>query len=342
VILDVENLSVSYRSPSGVLDAVSNVSFKLSEGEVLGVVGESGSGKTTLALAIARLLDDRVGFYKSGKIRLLGLDMITAKESDVRRMRGSSLFMIFQDPFASLNPLMRIKDQLIEAISIRCKSTGEAFDPKNAFEVAIDALRAVRIGDPADVANRFPHQLSGGQNQRVMLAMAVVEKPKLLIADEPTTALDVTTQSQVLDLLSEIVRANRMSVLFVTHDLAIAGSISDRIMVMYGGMVQEIGPARSVLSDPKHPYTVGLINSIPSGNKKQRRLEHIPGSFSWTAELKTKCAFSPRCGYSREACELGIPSLIQIATTNGSESSDKNKRFVRCINYGELYDERRV
>ncbi|HXZ89437.1 MAG TPA: ABC transporter ATP-binding protein, partial [Candidatus Dormibacteraeota bacterium] len=188
-------------------------------------------------------------------------------------------------------------------------------------------LKSVRIGDAKDVMERYPHQLSGGQNQRIMLAMALAEKPSLLIADEPTTALDVTTQAQVLLLLKEIRQKSKMSVVYVTHDLAVAASISDRIAVLYGGMVQEIGPAKQVLMDPKHPYTLGLIKSIPSKAKNEGSLDAIKGAFSWD-DVGDMCAFAPRCPLAREACRKGIPALNQLDETQ-----------IRCINYGEAYEQ---
>jgi oligopeptide/dipeptide ABC transporter ATP-binding protein len=327
-ILNVENLSVSYRTPSGVIDALTNIDLTLQEGKILSIVGESGSGKSTLALAISRLLDERVAVYRKGRIEFMGVDMITAKESVVRTLRGTSLFMIFQDPFASLNPLLRISDQLIEAISIRDERQGKQVDREKALEEAVDSLKAVRIGDARDIASRYPHQLSGGQNQRVMLAMALVEKPKLLIADEPTTALDATTQAQVLALLKELVTTTGMSVLFITHDLVTAGSISDTIAVTYAGMIMEYGSAKDVLNSPKHPYSVGLIHSVPSTSKDEGRLEPIKGSFSWASVPKGKCSFLPRCSYAHGACEVGVPALVV------SEG-----RLVRCVNFGEKYDE---
>ena len=288
---------------------------------MFGVVGESGSGKSTLALAIAHLLDDRVAKYTGGEINLLGVNLLKASRSAVNNLRGTGIFMVFQDPFMSLDPLETVGSQLLEAIRVRMKRASRHFEKEKAIKLAIQSLESVRIGDASNIMKRYPHQLSGGQNQRIMLAMAVAESPKLLIADEPTTALDVTTQGQVLNLLKEIVADTRMSVLYITHDLAVAGSLCDKIAVLYGGLVQEVGPTRDILLSPEHPYTVGLISSIPSKSKKDGRLNAISGSFSWK-DVENKCAFAARCPYVHDICLAGVPDQIQ-----------RGERLVRCVNY---------
>ncbi len=325
-VLQVENLSVDYSGRAGTVHALQNISLSIAEGEVLGVVGESGSGKTTLALAVSRLLDDHSAMYKAEAINFLGNDMLRGGASDVDRLRGTQIFMIFQDPFLSLNPLMRIQNQIIEAVKVRYKRSTKTFNKHDAENEVIENLKAVRIGDAEEVAKRYPHQLSGGQNQRVMLAMALTERPRLLIADEPTTALDVTTQAQVLNLLKEIVEKTQMSVMFITHDLAVAGSLCDRILVLYGGMAMEVGPTQKVLNEPHHPYTIGLIKSIPSKTKAEGPLDAIRGSYD-SSELERICAFTPRCPFVRDACRRGVPALIQLGD-----------RSVRCVNFGEEYE----
>jgi peptide/nickel transport system ATP-binding protein len=325
-ILDVENLSVDYRTPSSMVHALRNVSLTVNEGEVLSLVGESGSGKSTFALAVSRLLPSNATLLKGGRVRFRGKDLMELKKSQIRQVRGTGIFMVFQNVFLSLNPLMKIKYQVTEAIKVRSKRTSENLGRKEAEGEVASILKSVRIGDAEDIMERYPHQLSGGQNQRVMLAMALAEKPSLLIADEPTTALDVTTQAQVLLLLKEIKEKSKMSVVYVTHDLAVAASISDRIAVLYGGMVQEIGPAQQILSDPKHPYTIGLIKSIPSKAKVEGPLDAIKGAFSWD-DVGNVCAFAPRCPLAREACRKGIPALNQL-----------DKTLIRCIDYGETYE----
>jgi peptide/nickel transport system ATP-binding protein len=326
-ILDVENLSVDYATPSSVVHALRSVSLTVNEGEVLALVGESGSGKSTFALAVSKLLPSNATLLKGGRVLFRGRDIMQQKKPQIEQVRGTGIFMIFQNVFLSLNPLMKIKRQVTEAISVRSKRTSERLDKSEAESEVASILKSVRIGDAEDVMERYPHQLSGGQNQRIMLAMALAEKPSLLIADEPTTALDVTTQAQVLLLLKEIKEKSKMSIIYVTHDLAVAASISDRIAVLYGGMVQEIGPARQILSDPKHPYTLGLIKSIPSKAKNEGPLDAIKGAFSWDA-VGDACAFAPRCPLAREACTKGIPALNQL-----------DKTLIRCLNYGERYEQ---
>jgi len=326
-VLQVDRLSVDYAAASWVIHAVRDVSLSIQEGEVLGVVGESGSGKTTLALAIARLLKIPPAVHKSGSILLDGNDISQAHSPEIDRLRGTGIFMIFQDPFQSLNPLMKVKDQMLEAIAVRSRRDSQPFKKRDAELQAISYLKTVRIGDAEDVAERYPHQISGGQSQRVMLAMALAERPRLLIADEPTTALDVTTQAQILTVLKEIVARTRMGVLFVTHDLAVAGVLCNRVAVMYGGIVQEIGPTDRILIEPKHPYTVGLINSLPKGTKEEGPLVAIRGSFN-PEGLEKICAFAPRCPLVHEACWKGVPF-----------QNDVDGVGVRCLNYGEKYEQ---
>jgi peptide/nickel transport system ATP-binding protein len=325
-VLRVEGLTVDYRGRGSEFHALRDVSLSIQQGEVLGVVGESGSGKTTLALAIARLLSSPPAIHRGGKILFQGSDISRIPPSKIDSLRGTGIFMIFQDPFQSLNPLMRIKDQIIEAVAVRSRRSSTPFDREAAHQEAISHLRTVRIGDADDVAERYPHQISGGQIQRVMLAMALAERPQLLIADEPTTALDVTTQSQILAVLKDIVQQTKMAVLFVTHDLAVAGVICSRMAVMYGGMIQEAGPAGKILFEPKHPYTTGLINSMPTKAKGEGPLMAIAGSYD-PVGLGGICSFAPRCPLAREACRKGVPALNSV-----------DGAMVRCVNFGENYE----
>jgi len=321
-VITVSDLSVDYRA-AGVVHALRDISFGISPGEILGVVGESGSGKTTLALAVSRLLASPPAQYASGQILFDETNMLKASPSEIDSLRGTGMFMVFQDPMMSLNPLMKIKDQIIEGIAVRCRRRRETFDRATAEKEVNEHLTSVRIGDASDVASRYPHQLSGGQNQRIMLAIALAEKPKLLIADEPTTALDVTSQAQVLNVLKVIVEESKMAMMYITHDLVVAGSFCNRIAVMYGGMIQEIGSAEQVMRDPKHPYSSGLITSLPSQRKVDGPLVGISGTFSWD-EIAGICAFAPRCPLVRDDCKKGVPALVRVGPGQ-----------VRCINYGE-------
>jgi peptide/nickel transport system ATP-binding protein len=325
-VLRVDGLTVDYRAGGGQVHALKNVSLSIQEGEIVGVVGESGSGKSTLALAVSRLLRSPPAIQRSGSIVFGGSDIAQLLPSEIDNLRGTGIFMVFQDPFLSLNPLMRIKDQIVEAIAVRLKRGSSPFNREAAEREAVSHLKTVRIGDAEDIAERYPHQISGGQIQRVMLAMALAERPQLLVADEPTTALDVTTQSQILAVLKDIVEETKMGVLFVTHDLAVAGVICDQMTVLYGGMVQEAGPTNRILFEPKHPYTVGLINSLPSKTKTEGPLAAIKGSFN-PAGLEEICLFAPRCPLARDECRKGVPAQNTVDGT-----------VVRCINYGENYE----
>jgi len=326
-VLRVEGLTVDYGVGGGTVHALRDVSLSIQEGEIVGVVGESGSGKSTLALAVSRLLRSPPAVQRGGSITFRGSEISQMQPSEIDRLRGTGIFMVFQDPFLSLNPLMKVKDQIAEVIAVRTKRSSSPYDRSSAEGEAVAHLKTVRIGDAEDIAERYPHQISGGQIQRVMLAMALAARPQLLVADEPTTALDVTTQAQILAVLKEIVGTTKMGVLYVTHDLAVAGVICDRMAVLYGGMVQEAGPTDKILFEPKHPYTVGLMNSIPSKTKKEGPLTAIRGSFN-PEGLGGICSFAPRCPLVREECRRGIPAQNPV-----------DGRVVRCINYGENYEQ---
>ena len=322
-ILEIERMSVDFNVQSGKVRALTDVSLSLRQGEVLSLVGESGSGKSTIALAVSRLLAPNAVVSEETKILFRGADITRIKRAKMTSLRGTEIFMIFQNPFMSLNPLMRIRDQIKEAIDVRDRRSKRGRESDIEEEIA-SVLKSVKIGDVEDVMHRYPHQLSGGQNQRIMLAMALAETPSLLIADEPTTALDVTTQAQVLSLIKEVIKKTGMSMLFITHDLAVATSISDRIAVLYGGMVQEVGLARQIVMEPKHPYTIGLIQSIPNKSKKDGRLDAIKGSFN-LAGLESMCAFYPRCPLAHETCKEAVPALVNV----------DSGRYARCVNYVE-------
>ena len=289
--------------------------------ERFSIVGESGSGKSTFALAVSKLLPRNAIILEGGKISFRGKDLMELKKPQIRQVRGTGIFMIFQNVFLSLNPLMRIKRQVIEAIDVRSKRTGEKPEKKKAESEVTSILKSVRIGDAEDIMERYPHQLSGGQNQRIMLAMALAEKPSLLIADEPTTALDVTTQAQVILLLKEIRDETKMSIVYVTHDLGVAASISDRIAVLYGGMVQELGPAKQVLSDPKHPYTLALLSAIPDPDPSTRNANKsvIQGDVPSPINIPPGCRFRSRCPYATQKCADEFPPYVEVEPSHWIE-----------------------
>jgi len=322
-LLEINNLSIVYRTPFGIVKALDDVSLSLDKGESLAVVGESGSGKSTLALAIARLLPPNAR-YVSGSIIFDGIDILRLSESEFRKIRGTGIFMVFQEPFTSLNPVYKVKDQLLEALRIRYEREGVVFDESKAINEIISVLRDVRMPDPELIIERYPHQLSGGQIQRVMIAMGLLMRPKLYIADEPTSALDVTVQAQLLKLLKDLKREYGISILFITHDIAVASVIGDRIAVLYAGQLMELGDTKSVIYDPRHPYTKALLNSVPRISKYEGKLPIIGGSVPNLLNPPSGCRFHPRCPYATDVCKKEVPKIIKV-----------NNTYVRCHLYGQ-------
>ena len=329
--LKVSGLWVDYRTKATWASAVRGVDLTVGAGEVIGVVGESGSGKSSLALAIMKLLPANA--KARGRIEVLGRDMVGLPSRESHHYRGAGMTMIFQEPMTSLNPVMRVSEQLSEAV----RSRGEHHklemyradslivpggrDPRFALgpersappsKEAVDALRQVRISDPERTASKYPHELSGGERQRVMIAMSFLLRPRVLVADEPTTALDVTTQAQVLSLLLGLSRDEGTSVIFVSHDILVVGQVAQRVAVMYAGEVVELGPTEAVLKNPLHPYTKGLIGSIPSGFKGGKRIEQIPGSPPDILALPSGCKFNPRCKFAMERCRTEETSMKEM------------------------------
>ena len=322
-LLEINNLSIVYRTPFGIVKALDDVSLSLDKGESLAVVGESGSGKSTLALAITRLLPPNAR-YVSGSIIFDGIDILRLSESEFRKIRGTGIFMVFQEPFTSLNPVYKVKDQLLEALRIRYEREGVVFDESKAINEIISVLRDVRMPDPELIIERYPHQLSGGQIQRVMIAMGLLMRPKLYIADEPTSALDVTVQAQLLKLLKDLKREYGISILFITHDIAVASVIGDRIAVLYAGQLMELGDTKSVIYDPRHPYTKALLNSVPRISKYEGKLPIIGGSVPNLLNPPSGCRFHPRCPYATDICKKEVPKIIKV-----------NNTYVRCHLYGQ-------
>jgi oligopeptide/dipeptide ABC transporter ATP-binding protein len=308
--LEVRGLTVELPTDAGWVRPVNDVSFSLAEGETLGIVGESGSGKTMLSLALMGL--EPPGARRSGEAWIRAHDgartnLITASRKEIRAMRGRDIAMIFQEPMTALNPVMRIGAQVEEAIRVH--------DPRStAAEIrrrAIEALTRAAVPEPERRARQYPHQLSGGLRQRVMTAIALAAGPGILIADEPTTALDVTVQKQILELLAQLRRDLQLSMLFITHDLGVVAQIADRVMVMYAGRIVEEGPTAEMLRQPRHPYTEGLLRAAP--RLERGTLTPIPGTVPELGALPPGCAFGPRCGLHIPECDSAMPSLRSVA-----------------------------
>jgi peptide/nickel transport system ATP-binding protein len=300
VLLSVEHLTTVFDTARGPLPAVSDVSFQIRTGETLGLVGESGSGKSVTALSILRLVQPP-GRIAGGALRFKGRDLLSLGERDMREVRGADISLIFQEPMTALNPVFTVGDQIGEALLVHDRATR-----RDAKGKAIELLHAVGIPNPASRVSDYPHQLSGGMRQRVMIAIALACRPALVIADEPTTALDVTIQAQILDLLRDMKSAFNLSLLLITHDLGIIAETADRVAVMYAGRIVETGPVADILNNPAHPYTRGLLASIPGGTPG-RRLRAIEGSVPVIGALPPGCAFNPRCPDRFDPCTSAPP-----------------------------------
>ncbi len=310
VRLEVKNLSVSFSTLSGRVHAVRNVSFSLLEGETLAIVGESGSGKTVTCRALMRLLAKNAAIDK-GEILLDGTDLLPLKESSMRKIRGNDIAMVFQDPMTSLDPTMKIGKQIEEAITLHRK-VGRGQARKRMLEL----LKLVGIEEPERRCRQYPHEFSGGQRQRIVIAIVLACDPKVLIADEPTTALDVTMQAQIIDLLKDLKKKLNTSIIFITHDLGVVANVADRVAVMYGGKIVEIGLSDEVFYDPRHPYTWGLLQSMPSLDEGMTALYNIPGSPPNLLSLPEGDAFAPRNAYALAVDELYEPPLFKVSETH--------------------------
>jgi peptide/nickel transport system ATP-binding protein len=301
-LLDVSDLRVYFHTDGGTSKAVDGVSFSINQGETLGLVGESGCGKSVTAYSILQLVPAPPARYAGGEIRFRGKNLLALKDNEMRRVRGNMISMIFQEPMSSLNPIMRIGRQITEAILAHQKKS-----KREAREMAIEMLRRVGIPSPETRFDEYPHQMSGGMKQRAMIAMALVCRPQLLIADEPTTALDVTIQAQILDLLNELQRELGMSVLLITHDLGVVAATCDRVVVMYAGRVVEYAPVAGLFDKPKHPYTHGLFRSLPTLTEKKEKLAVIPGAVPSPLDFPSGCRFRTRCSMAQEVCKQEPP-----------------------------------
>lgn len=316
-LLEIIDLYTFFDTKRGTVKAVNNVSYTVEEGKTLGVVGESGSGKSVSAMSILRLLDGN-GYIAGGEILFNGVDLTKLPLSEMYKIRGNDISVIFQEPMTSLNPVFSIEQQLSEPFIIH-----QGLSKKEAAEKSVDLLREVKIPNPEIVAKQYPHQLSGGMRQRVMIAMALACRPKLLIADEPTTALDVTIQAQILRLMNDLKRENGTSILFITHDLGVINEMADDVVVMYCGQVVEQAPARVIFTncEKSHPYTEGLMYSIPRLNDDRKKLDPIPGAVPHPLDLPKGCKFAPRCKYCTQKCIDAEPELKQVA----------EGQYVRCF-----------
>ena len=307
MLLSVKNLSTEFPVKKGIVKAVEDVSFDVDAGEILAIVGESGSGKSVTSLSVMGLLAEP-GHVAGGSMEFEGQDLVTLSEREYRELRGNDMAMIFQEPMTSLNPVYRVGKQIVEAIR-----THENVSKKEARERAIDMLRKVGIPSPEKRIDDYPHQMSGGMRQRVMIAMALSCNPKLLIADEPTTALDVTIQAQILDLLRRLRDDTGMAVLLITHDLGVVSETADRVVVMYCGQVVEEAEVRTLFDHPMHPYTLGLLKSIPRlEDDDSKRLYMIKGMVPNPLEMPPGCHFSDRCDSCMDICREKIPDLVDV------------------------------
>lgn len=316
VVLELNDLQTHFFTDDGVIPAVDGISLKIHKSEVVGIVGESGSGKSITALSIIQLVPSPTGKIVGGNINYKGENLINASKRRMRSIRGNEIAMIFQEPMTSLDPLFTIGDQLGESIRLHQKMSR-----KEARKKSIELLNLVGIPRADAVIDEYPHQLSGGMRQRVMIAMAMSCDPEILIADEPTTALDVTIQAQILDLMRHLNKEKDMAILLITHDLGVVAEMCDRVVVMYSGQVVEEGETRTILKDPQHPYTKGLIRSLPNIHKKVQKLYSIPGTVPRPKLGRVGCRFAPRCEYAFDRCFQEDPELYTL----------ENGRSSRCF-----------
>lgn len=313
-LLEVKDLVIHYVTDDSTVCAVNSISLSVGEGETLGLVGETGAGKTTAALGILRLIPDPPGLIKGGEILFDGEDLLKKKEAGMRKIRGNDISMIFQDPMTALNPVLRVGDQIQEVLHLHGKCS--------KAEAALKGLRMLEmVGIPAERSIEYPHEFSGGMRQRVVIAIALACSPRLLIADEPTTALDVTIQAQVLKMMKALRDEMKSSMILITHDLGVVAGICDKVAIMYAGEIIENGTVEHIFDDPSHPYTVGLFGSLPSLEKNVRRLSPIPGLMPDPADLPGGCSFHPRCPHAAKECAAIHPDAIEVGTGH----------FVKCL-----------
>ena len=321
-LLSVKDLQVQFQTKKGINTAVDGISFSIGKGEILGIVGESGCGKSVTSMSILRLLGTNAKISQ-GSIKLGDKELLSLSEDEMCKIRGNEIAMIFQDPMTALNPIMTIGDQLIEPLVIH-----QGYKKKDAWKEAIEVLKKVGIAAPEKRMKEYPHQLSGGMRQRIMIAMAVSCAPKLLIADEPTTALDVTIQAQILELMLELREKMDTAIMLITHDMGVVAETADNILVLYAGKVVEYGSVKDIFNDPKHPYTQGLLSSIPPLTEDVDELNTIEGTVPAPGQMPAGCRFSPRCPYATERCRMEQPGIYHAGNA-----------MVSCFKYEGGQDE---
>ncbi len=317
-ILEIKDLCVEFKTVEGTVKAVDHLSYTLHKGEKLGIVGESGSGKSVSSLSMMQLIPNPPGKITQGEILYRGRDLVKTSEREMQKIRGNEISMIFQEPMTSLNPIIKCGKQIAESLVLH-----RGMKKKEAMEEAVKMMKAVGIANPEARAHEYPHQMSGGMRQRVMIAMALACRPQILIADEPTTALDVTIQAQILDLIRDLNESMGTSVVFITHDLGVVSELCDTVIVMYTGHIVEQAPVKELFENPKHPYTIGLLNAIPRITKLREPLATIEGMVPNPTERLEGCSFAPRCPHATERCRKESPQMKRLS----------GSRQVRCWLY---------
>jgi oligopeptide transport system ATP-binding protein len=326
VLLEVRDLQVEFRTRDGIAKAVNGVSFAVDAGQTLAVLGESGSGKSVTAQAVMGILDTPPARITGGEVLFQGQDLLALKEDQRRRIRGARMAMIFQDALSALNPVLTVGEQLGEMFVVH-----RGMSRRDARARAVELMERVRIPAAAQRVRDYPHQFSGGMRQRIMIAMAMALEPALIIADEPTTALDVTVQAQVMDLLAELQREYRMGLILITHDLGVVADVADRIAVMYAGKIVESAPVHDIYKAPAHPYTRGLLDSIPRVDQKGRQLYAIKGLPPNLMNIPPGCSFNPRCPMARDVCRTDVPPLYEVAGDHGGERVSACHFWRECL-----------
>lgn len=305
-LLEVQDLEVKFALRFGELTAINGISFTLDKGERLGIVGESGAGKSVTGFAIINLIS-KPGYISDGKILFEGEELNRLPEEEMRKIRGNRISMVFQDPMMTLNPVLTISTQMVETVLAH-----QDVSRSDATDIALEKLKKVHIPSPEKRLHQYPHECSGGMRQRIVVAIALLTNPSLIIADEPTTALDVTIQAEIMDLLLELCESEKMGFILITHDLSVVSQVTEKIAVMYAGKIVETGSTEAVIYDPKHPYTQGLIKALPGSLQPGTRLNQIPGMMPTLTDIPPGCAFHPRCTISDTVCRMEVPALISI------------------------------